>query len=88
MRIGTFFIGLAFILAGVITFLINFGYSSWDFVIQIKKLWPVILIVIGLSFFWRGRIPAWLAIILVLALVGVVIFLFTNAPRLVFDHYV
>lgn len=86
MRIENFFIGLVFILAGVIAFLINLGYSSWIFLVQIKKLWPIILIIIGLGFFWKGRIPAWLAVILVLVLVGGVVFLFLNPSRLVFDR--
>lgn len=85
MRIGPFLVGLAFILAGEMAFFVNLGYGSWDFVEQLQKLWPVILIVVGLSFFWRGRIPQWLGLIIILALAGGVAFLFINAPRLVFD---
>lgn len=81
MKIGTFLTGLAFILAGVVVFFINYGYGSWRIMTEVKKLWPVLLIIIGLSFFWRGRIPGWLAAILILMLVGAVVFLFaTLAP--------
>ncbi len=85
MRIGTFIIGLAFILAGVMALFINLGYGTWDFTVQLQKMWPVIFIIIGLSFFWKGRIPQWLGLIIILVLVGGVVFLFISAPRLVFD---
>lgn len=85
MRIGNFVIGLAFILAGVIALLINLGYGTRDFITQLQKMWPIIIIIIGISFLGNGRIPQWLGLIIILAMVGGVVFLFINAPRLVFD---
>lgn len=85
MRIGNFVIGLAFILAGVIALLINLGYGTRNFITQLQKMWPIIIIIIGISFLGNGRIPQWLGLIIILALVGGVVFLLINAPRLVFD---
>lgn len=86
MRIGTFIIGLAFILTGVIALLINLGYGNRNLIIQLQKMWPIIIIIIGISFLGNGRLPQWLGIIIILALVGGVVFLFINTPMfLVFN---
>lgn len=86
MRIGTFIIGLAFILTGVIALLINLGYGNRNLIIQLQKMWPIIIIIIGISFLGNGRITQWLGIIIILALVGGVVFLFINTPMfLVFN---
>ncbi|MCL5935634.1 MAG: hypothetical protein M1543_04000, partial [Firmicutes bacterium] len=50
--------------------LINLGFGSLDFALQLLRFWPVILIIIGLSLFGRGRINSWVAIVIVLALAG------------------
>ena len=84
MRTGTFIIGLAFILTGVIALLINLGYGNRNLIIQLQKMWPIIIIIIGISFLGNGMLPQWLGIIIILVLVGGVVFLFINAPLLVF----
>ncbi|MDD4335326.1 MAG: DUF5668 domain-containing protein [Desulfotomaculaceae bacterium] len=84
MRTGTFIIGLSFILAGVIALLINLGYGTRGLIIQLQRMWPIIIIIIGISLLGNGKVPQWLGIIIILALVGGVVFLFINAPRLVF----
>ncbi|MGI5921164.1 MAG: LiaI-LiaF-like domain-containing protein [Syntrophomonadaceae bacterium] len=72
MRLGTFFTGLLLILAGVVLFLINCGYGSWTVLYELSKWWPLILIVIGLSMFGGGKIPYWLACLLIILSVGAV----------------
>lgn len=81
MRLTTFFISLALILAGVISFIFNLGYGSWGLVQQITRLWPVGLILIGLSLFWGGRVPRWLAFGIIVALAAAVAALVLYAPR-------
>ena len=54
---------------------------------QAGKFWPVLLILLGLSLFWGGRIPNWLALVLVAALAGCVIFMFSKTPGLLADRY-
>lgn len=80
MRVGTFLVGTLLILAGVVLFLERLGYTQWGFSRQILSYWPLILIIIGLSLFWGGRIPRWLAFIIIAVLVGAIIFLALAAP--------
>jgi len=82
VRISTFIMGLLLILIGTCLFLNNLGYISLGFIRQIYNFWPVLLIIIGLSFFWKGRIPHWLAFVLIVALTGGVIALAFLTPQL------
>ncbi len=75
MRIGTYILGLMLILAGLILFLNNLGYTYWSVGRLIFQFWPVLLIIIGISFFWGGRIPGWLAFISIAVLAAAVIML-------------
>ncbi|MEW5920013.1 MAG: DUF5668 domain-containing protein [Bacillota bacterium] len=70
MRSGTLLLALFLILAGVIIFITNLGYVSPEFSWQLFRLWPLILIIIGLSLFWGGIIPRPVAFSLVLVLVA------------------
>jgi len=72
MRIGTLISGLLLVLIGVVFFLINLGYGSWADIYEIGRFWPVLLIIIGLSFFGRGKIPRWIAWLILILSVGVV----------------
>lgn len=72
MRIGTLISGLILVLVGVIFFLINIGYGSWSSFYVIGKFWPILLIIIGLGFFGRGRIPRWIAYLIIILSVGAV----------------
>lgn len=49
--------GLLFICLGVIFFLINFGILSWGFWLSVIDLWPLILILVGISLFFKKQIP-------------------------------
>lgn len=69
MRIGTFISGLFLVLIGTVLLLINFGYGSWEIAVQIGKWWPVLLVFLGLSLFNSGRIPRWIAFVLLVLLV-------------------
>ncbi len=72
MRIGTLITGLLLVLTGVVFFLINLGYGSWVSIHEIGKFWPILLIIIGLSFLGKGRIPHWIAYLLIILSVGAV----------------
>ncbi len=85
MRFGTFLVATLLVLAGVAMFMLNLGYGSWEMVRQAIDLWPVLLILLGLSLFWGGRIPHWLALALVVALAGAIVFLFLKEPGILAD---
>jgi len=80
VRVGTFLVGALFILAGVVLFLERLGYSWWGFSRQVLNYWPLILVIIGISLFWGGRIPRWLAFAIIVILVGGVVLLALAAP--------
>jgi hypothetical protein len=81
VRVGTFLLGALFILAGVVLFLERLGYSWWGFSGELLNYWPIILVIIGISLFWGGRIPRWLAFFVMVILVGGVIFLSLAGPH-------
>lgn len=67
MRTGTLISGLVLVLTGVVFFLVNLGYGTWADIYVIGRFWPILLIIFGLGFFFRGTIPrviAWLILIL------------------------
>jgi hypothetical protein len=71
MRIGTFIKGLLLVLIGTVLFLINFGYGSWASLLQIGKWWPILLIILGLGLLSMGRIPRWIAcVVLVISVLA------------------
>lgn len=75
MRPGRFLLGLAFIVVGTVMFMVNMGYTSWDFMYQLMRLWPVLLILFGLSVIWGGNIPRWAALLIAAAVAAGVIYL-------------
>lgn len=74
MKIGTFIIGLLLVLAGIVLFLLNIGYGSWESIYELTKWWPLLLIIIGLGMFSRGKIPLWIAYLIIILSVGAVSF--------------
>lgn len=73
MRVSTLISGLLLVLTGMVLFLVNIGYGSWAMLDDLIKWWPLLLIILGLGMFGRGRLPYWIAyliIILSLAAVG------------------
>lgn len=72
MRVGSLISGLLLILAGVLFFLINMGYGSWAAIYEIVRWWPILLIIIGLSMFGKGRIPYWAGYLIVVLSIGAV----------------
>ncbi|NLC51987.1 MAG: hypothetical protein GX764_06780 [Firmicutes bacterium] len=84
MKLSSFFVGLFFILAGLLLLLNNFGYNTTFLVGQLFKLWPLLLILIGASIYWGGKLPRWLAFILIIMLVGgiIVLTMTHSSPRL------
>lgn len=75
MRPGRFLLGLTFIVIGTVMFMVNMGYTSWEFMSQLMHLWPVLLIFFGLSVIWGGDIPRWVALLLVAVVTVGVIYL-------------
>jgi len=74
VRISTFLAGTLLILAGIIIFIENLGFGWRGFSGYIFNYWPVLLIIVGVGVFWGGKIPYWLAFVIVAALAGGVIF--------------
>ncbi len=66
MRIGTLISSLLLILTGTVFFLINMGYGSWVSIYEIGKFWPILLIIFGLGFLAQGRIPHWIAYLIII----------------------
>ena len=87
MRFGSFLIATILVLAGVVLLMLNLGYGSWQMVTEVWKFWPILLVLLGLSLLWGGRIPYWLALVIVVALAGVVVFLFLKTPGLLANRY-
>ena len=81
MRISSFTVGLLLVLIGLFALLNNIGLGTVDIARQIYKFWPVILIVIGISLFWDGKIPRWLALLLVIFVSAGVVFLGLTSPQ-------
>ena len=76
MRIGTLLSGLFLVLTGVFLFLINLGYGAWINYHEIGKFWPILLIILGLGFLGEGRIPLWIAyLIIILSVIAVGVYM-------------
>lgn len=80
-RSHSIFIGLFLIMVGVIVFLVTSGYGSWEMIWQIWRLWPVLLIFIGIRIIWHGPSGEWLSYgFWLLVALGIIILLVMN-PR-------
>lgn len=75
MSLAQFLKGLVIILIGVILLLNNFNILSWSVWINILRLWPILLISLGLSLIFRKRL-SWLAPLIIL--IGIIIGASTN----------
>jgi len=76
MNLGKFLWGLVVLAFGIIFLLINFGYLEWNVLVDIWRLWPLILIIAGLSIMSRtlpNAVNIFLGVFLIL-LVGLVIY--------------
>ncbi len=78
MQPGRFLLGLVFILAGAVIFLVNMGYSTWAFFNRLVEFWPVLLILLGISLIWGREIPRWFALVMVLIMLSIVVLLALN----------
>jgi len=61
---------------GVVALLFNIGWLDWDKVARLYRLWPLLLIALGVAILFRGRLPGRLAnlfgaVLLVLVLIAV-----------------
>jgi hypothetical protein len=76
------FMGLLLIMAGIIVFLINLGYGSWEIIWQIWRLWPLIIIFIGIRIIWQGPSSQWFTYgFWLLVALGIIVLLLMN-PKL------
>ncbi|MCL6591411.1 MAG: DUF5668 domain-containing protein [Firmicutes bacterium] len=74
-------LGVILIIAGVLVFLTNLGYGSWDFLWQVWRLWPVLIIFIGVKLLLPPQLSRWVSYIFWI-LVGIaLIFLFLTTPK-------
>ncbi len=78
MGFGRFLLGLTFIVVGTAMFMVNMGYTSWNYLYRLVQLWPVLLILFGLSLMWGGKIPRLLALLIAVGVVAGVIYLGLN----------
>ncbi|MDI6812634.1 MAG: DUF5668 domain-containing protein [Desulfitobacteriaceae bacterium] len=60
--------GFLLIAVGLIFLLINFGLLPWSFWLSVVDLWPLLLILIGISFLFKKKVP-FSAVLLVFLLV-------------------
>jgi Domain of unknown function (DUF5668) len=61
---------------GVVALLFNLGWLTWDEVGRLYRLWPLLLIALGIGIMFRGRLPARVAnlfgaVLLVLVVIAV-----------------
>ena len=78
MSPGRFFLGLTFIVLGVLAFLDSLGYGLWVFWENAFNFWPVLLIVIGLGLVWGGKIPRLVGLVIASLVVAAIVFLALN----------
>ncbi len=70
MTTGRVIPGAILIILGALFLAANFGYLDWSFVASLWQLWPLLVIIVGVQFFFGSR-HQWLAAVLVLVvLVG------------------
>lgn len=80
-RSHSIFVGLLLIMIGVIVFLVNSGYGSWEMIWQVWRLWPILLIFIGIRIIWRGPSGEWFSYgFWLLVVLGIILLLVMN-PR-------
>ncbi len=78
-RNSSVFTGLLLILAGIIVLLLSLGYGSWSLIWQIWRLWPLILIIIGIRILWHGPSSQWFSFgVLFLLGAGIIALLIIN----------
>jgi hypothetical protein len=58
---------------GLVALLFNTGWLDWDKVAQLYRLWPLLLIALGVAILFRGRLPAWLTSLFIAVLVLLVV---------------
>lgn len=87
MKIGPFIAGFILIIVGLVIFLDNIGYNSCDFARQLYKFWPVLLILLGISYLWGGVIPRPLGIALIIVLIGGLVALIVLYPAISFVYF-
>jgi len=73
---GKFFLGLLVVIIGLVLLARNAGWIRTDLYLSFWKLWPIIIILIGLSLIsFRGWFGALIGVIFALILAGLVLFI-------------
>jgi hypothetical protein len=75
-----FLIGLFFIVFGTVLFMSNLGYKPWQLARLFSAIGPLLLILVGISLLWRGRIPRGISLALIVLFVGVTVVFFLGYP--------
>lgn len=78
-RTGLLGSGLLLVALGIVAMLINYDYLAWDLFTNMVDLWPVLLILAGISLVWAKRV-AWSMVFLVFLLILVVYYMLFGAP--------
>ncbi len=78
MKPTNFIGGLFLILLGTILFINNLGYGAWHLIRLLPFIGPILLILLGFSLLWKGKIPRGIAFIIIILLIGTVILLFSK----------
>lgn len=60
------FSGMALLLAGLILFLNTMGYLGWGVWAYLARLWPLVLVLVGLALLWHRAVLAWGLLVLFL----------------------
>ena len=71
---------LVLIAAGVVLILNNLGYLSWDVWTLLARLWPVVLIALGLDILLGRSVLRWALAMALLSLVGIAVVLAVFGP--------
>ncbi len=76
MKPTNFIGGLFLILLGTILLMNNLGYGSWHLIRLLPVIGPLLLILLGVSFLWKGKIPRGIAFAITILVIGGIILFF------------
>ncbi|HEX3048413.1 MAG TPA: LiaF domain-containing protein [Bacillota bacterium] len=79
-------LGIILILAGVLVFLANLGYGSWEFLWQIWRFWPVLIILIGVKLLLPRQVSRWVSYGFWIIVGVALIVMFLTTPKTNFER--
>jgi len=78
-------VGFLLILIGIILILNNFGYLGWHFWLQVLRLWPLLLIAVGIGMLLRSSTVTWLMISVIL--IGIAVWIYYGGGNINYFRY-